>query len=217
MKERNYYKGIVWFLAICALAAALAGQARAYGKTRERCGICIQTEGALANDTAKQLRRLKGILRFEPFDTARVTIRLREYVLETELAGVDLECYPLRYQCAQDTVTICNTPQLLFGKDMFSMFADQNGRAPGASQIQAWIGQYRSLELVVTDENGRERKAKVCGILKSPADMVCMEKGQMEELFGKFARPSGGFLEIRGRANMEKARKLLEEAGFAVR
>lgn len=217
MKKRNWYRDIVFLLALCALAWATTGQIKAYCREQASYSCSIQSDGDLTEAIVGQMRGLRGILRFEPADTVFVTIRLETYVLETELAGVDLDSYPLRFRNAPDSIVICNAPQLFLGKEMFSMFADKNGHSPENSQIEKWIREYPSLELFVTDENGRERKARICGILESPEDMICMEKGQMEEVFGKCAHVSGGFLEIRGNKNMEKARKLLEDAGFAVR
>ena len=217
MKKRNWYRDIVFLFALCALAWAATGQIKAYCREQASYRCSIQSDGDLTEAIVGQMRGLGGILRFEPVDTMLVTIRLETYVLETELSGVDLESYPLRFKSVRASIAICNTPQLFLGKEMFLMFTDKNGRSPGNSQIEKWIREYPSLELFVTDENGCERKARACGILESPDDMICMEKGQMEEVFGKCAHVSGGFLEIRGNSNMEKACKLLKDAGFAVR
>ena len=227
MKRRNIYKDIVWLAVICAVVFSAVRWSGAYAMEQKAYGVQIQAQKDLTGEMVSELRKLSGICRFLPTDTAAVTIQIGTYVMETEVMGVDLTEYPLQWEAlagASDKpgasgkwrVSMGNTPLLFFGKETFSSFVDSNGRAPLKSQEKKKKKEYQKLEVTVTDENGTKRTAKICGILLRPDNQICMEKRQMQEVFGGCFRTAGGLLEIYGYKNMEKARGLLEDAGFAV-
>lgn len=234
MKGRNIYKDLVFLAAFCALVLAAARVGSAYATERKTYGFLIQAPKELTSEAADELRKLSGICRFLPAETAAVTIRIGTYEIETEVMGLDFDEYPIKWDSppgilkeAQNghaakakesntwKIPMGNTPLLFFGREIFSSFADPNGYAPLKSQTEKWMNEYQTLDVKVTDESGRERNAKICGILRSPGDKICMAKRQMREVFGESAHTAGGFLEIYGYKNMEKARGLLEAAGFS--
>lgn len=221
MKKRNIYKDIVWLAVFCIFLSKGIGWGKAYRKEQKNYGFHIQADQDLTADIIEEFRKLSGILSFEPADTVTVTIQIGSYTLDTEIAGLDLEEYPLKWQrlsgrSTQTTISMGNLPVLFFGKEAFSSFADARGYPPLKSQVEKWMAQYETLELMVTDENGRERQAKICGILSRPGDKICMDKAQMKEVFGNSSHTAGGFMEIHGYKNMEKVRGILESAGFLV-
>lgn len=230
MKKRNIYKDIVWIAVFCMLLSKGIGCGKAYAKEQKTYGFWIQTEKDLTADVIEEFRKLSGICSFEPVDMIPVTIAIGNYTFQTELSGLDFEEYPLNWKqlsgsLESDTknagerqakISVGNMPVLFFGEEVFSFFSDAHGYPPLKSQVEKWMEQYQTLELTVTDENGREQKAKICGILSRPKDKVCMEKSQMQEVFGSFSRTTGGFLRIHGYQNKKKARGLLENAGFVV-
>lgn len=166
-------------------------------------------------EMVKELKKLTGIRQFEPEDTVSVTVYLGNYALETEMVGIDLAKYPLRWKSALPEVAMGNTPALFLGEEVLSFFSDQRGHSPGKSEIKAWMERYQEVELTIADENGRRIKANFCGILMQPGDKICMEKNQMEEIFSDQARVRGGFLIIQGYQNAKKAGGLLEDAGIS--
>lgn len=72
------------------------------------------------------------------------------------------------------------------------------------------------MELTITDENKKKRTAKISGIIKSPGNLVCMDKGQLEALEKKRLQITGGYMEISGYQNVEEAKEILEKGGFVV-
>lgn len=222
MKKHNIYKYIVWLAVFGIFVSKGIGWGKEYVKEQNTYSFHIQAESDLTADIIKEFRRLSGILSFTPADTADVTITIGNYTLQTKLFGFDFEEYPLKWkklpdsQKSQITISMGNMPVLFFGTDVFSSFADQRGYPPLKSQIEKWTEQYQKLDVTVTDESGKERKAKICGILSKPENQVCMDKNQMKEVFGSCSHTAGGFIEIYGYTNMEKARGLLENAGFVV-
>lgn len=230
MKKRNIYKDIVWLAVFCIFVSKGINWGKAYVKEQKTYDFHIQGNQELTADIIEEFRKLSGICSFAPTDTAAVTIRLGSYTLDTEITGLDLEEYPLKWKHLpgisksgtknegemQATISMGNTPVLFFGAEVFSSFSDASGYPPLKSQVEKWIEQYETLDLTVTDAGGWERKAKICGILSRPGDKVCMDKIQMKEVFGRCSHTAGGFMEIHGYKNMEKARGLLESAGFAV-
>lgn len=216
MKRRNIYKDIVVLAVFCLLVSVLTGWGREYAKEQKTYGVYIRAEKDLTENLVEELRKLSGICRFEPVDTANVTIRLGCYTMEAEVMGLDLKEETLNWDMVQPQIAMGNTPALFFGKEMFASFTDRNGYPPLKSQVEKWIEQYDTLDLTVIDENGRERKAKICGILKEPEERICMEKNQMREIFGDAAHIKGGVLEIYGYKNLEKAREVLEGVGVGV-
>ena len=229
MKKHNIYKGIVWIFIFCFLVSKGIRFGEEYAKEQKTYGFCIQNDKDLTADVIEEFRKLSGILSFQPTDTAAVTIELGGYTLQTEMLGLDFGEFPLKWKWLPGNsksgeakegesfseISMGNTPLLFFGAEVFSSFADRSGYPPLKSQVEKWMEQCQTLELAVTDESGRERKAKICGILSWPKDKVCMDKTQMKEAFGSFSHTAGGYLEIHGKTNMEKARELLEGAGFA--
>ena len=218
MRERNFYKGIVWTLAFCLLVAAVVRRGGDYAKERTTYGFLIQAKEELTADIVEEFRKLSGIRRFTPTDTAAVTIRIGTYAMETDMMGIDFETYPVKWERLSEEAErgAGNVPLLFFGKDAFFSLVDSNGYAPLKRQVEKWMNAYQALDVTVADENGRERKAKICGILERPGSGVCMEKRQMKEAFGGCVHTAGGFLAIDGCKNTETARGLLEDAGFVV-
>ena len=82
--------------------------------------------------------------------------------------------------------------------------------------MEAWIAGYPKLRITVVDETGKERPGKVFGILEEPEGIVCMDKEQMEQVFGSVCRVRGGYLEIHGYRNTQAAKEALLGAGFSV-
>ncbi len=214
MKKHNFYRDIVWISLFCVVAALAAGWGRAYKKEQKSYGFRIWSGGELTADMTEEFKKLAGICRFEPMDTMTAELRLSNYTLETEVVGVDLLEYPLKWNDVMSEIPMGGTPAFFFGTETFASFTDGNGVGPGKSQIEKWMKQYQTLELTVKDENGRERKARICGILSDPGDRVCMDKVQMKEAFFGLFHTAGGFMEIYGQKNMKKARSILEAAGF---
>ena len=225
MKKHNIYKYIVWIFLFCFLVSKGIGWGRDYAEEQKTYGFHIQADDDLTADIIDEFRKISGILSFDPADTAAVTIELGNYTLQTEMIGFDLNAYPLKWKqlsggsksgTATAAISMGNTPVLFFGAEVFSSFADRSGYPPLKSQVEKWMDQYQTLELTVMDESGRERKAKICGILSWPEDKVCMDKSQMKDVFGSFSHTDGGFLKIYGHTNMENACELLENAGFVI-
>lgn len=230
MKKRNIYKDIVWLAFFCIFVSKGITWGKAYVKEQKTYGFHIQSDQNITADIVEEFRKLSGICSFAPTDTAAVTIRLGSYTLDAEITGLDLVEYPLKWKRLpgisesgtkkeeemQATISMGNMPVLFFGAEAFSSFADASGYPPLKSQVEKWIEQYETLDLTVTDASGQERKAKICGILSRPGDKVCMDSIQMKEVFGSCSHTAGGFMEIHGYKNMEKAHKLLEGAGFVV-
>lgn len=216
MNERNVYKCIVWLAFFCILASAGVKRARAYLKERETYGFLIEANGDLTSEIVSEFQNLTGILKFEPADTVAVTIRLGVYTLQTELTGVDFMEYCLKWEEAEPKITVNGRLSLFLSEEIFSSFTDKNGYSPTKSQTEKWMQDYSSLKLTVLDENGQEKEAKICGILKWPDNKVCMDKKQMKELFGKSSHTRGGYMKIYGYRNMKRARSILEAAGFVI-
>ena len=214
MGKRNIYKDIViaGVLILCILF--LAEKAKAWRQAQEMCGITMQSGSELTAEIIAELEKLPGMVLFLPADIAIGKLELEGYTLETEIMGIRLEEYPLQWETAQPQIRLGNTPMLFLGKECFASFQDQYGHPPTKSQIEKWQQGYSQLELALTDENGYSQTARICGILKSPAAQIYMEKAQMEENFGQLSRAKGGYLQIQGRQNAKKAQELLEGAGF---
>lgn len=216
MGKRNIYKDIVAAGAVALCIFFLAGRAKAWLQAQERCKMDIQASGGLTDGMIAEFEKLPGIALFLPTDTAMAKIELGEYAMETELMGVSLEEYPLEWETAEPKIQVGNTAMLFVGKECFASFLDRNGYAPTKGQIEKWLQDYSQLEITITDETEHLRKAHVCGILKDPADKICMEQGQMQEMFGKLSQTKGGYMEIQGAQNAQKVQGLLEGAGFRV-
>ena len=151
-----------------------------------------------------------------PQETEPVGTRLGDISPETEQSEIGSVEYPLQWETAELQIRLGNTPMFFLGKECFASFQDQYGHAPTKSQIEKWQQDYPQLELTLTDESGHSQTAKICGILNSPAAKICIEKAQMQEIFGQLSRTRGGYLQIQGRQNAKKAQDLLEGAGFQV-
>lgn len=216
MRERNLYKDIVIGAAALILTVCGVQLCSAYGKEQKSYVFAIQSETELTEALVEEIKKISGICWFEPVSSAMVTIQLEEYTLETNLLGVDLETFPLNFQEAEERIVMGNASALFFGADVFPMFSDQNGKSPGQRQVQIWIKQREKLTVSIMDESGCRRTGKIFGILKSPEAVVCMDENQMKENFGKSCRTTGGYIEIRGYQNMEKAKDTLERGGFTV-
>lgn len=222
MKKHNIYRDIIWLAVFCIVTSKGIGWAKEYAKEQKIYSFCIQADKDLTESIIEEFRKISGICSFVPSDTADVSITIENYTLQTEVMGFDFEEYPFKWEKVPDglkshsKISMGNMPVLFFGSETFSLFADQRGYPPLKSQIEKWTEQYQKLNVTVTDESGREQKARICGILSKPGDKVCMDKNQMREVFGSCLHTAGGFMEIYGYTNMKKARGLLENAGFVV-
>lgn len=230
MKNHNIYKDIVWLAVLLFFISKGVGWGKDYAKERKDYGLQIQADQDLTAYMIGEFQKLSGICGFRPTDTAAVTIEFEGYSLQTELTGVDLEEYPLKWERlsglqesgrleaggVQTAVFMGRTPAFFFGSETFYAFTDKRGRPPLKSQVEMWMERYETLEMTVTDEGGRKRKTKICGILAQPEDKICMDIAQMKETFGRFSHTSGGFMKISGYKNMKKARVILESAGFMI-
>lgn len=214
MRGRNLYKDIVVCAAIVLLAAICGGFWKAYQKEQKVYGLYIQSDQELTGHTAAQLQNIAGLCRFEPEASVLVTMKLEEFTLEATLAGVDLESYPLRWEEAKEAIALGNTLELFFGAEVFQMFSDKHGYRPDKKQVETWIAQYQGLPVSVTDGSGHTRRGRVSGILKSPSARVFMDKSQMEGVFKGSCQVTGGYLEVYGYKNKEKAKNALESGGF---
>lgn len=216
MKNRNIYKAMVMCFLICIAAVLLIRLGKAYAMEQKSYGFTMASETELTEETASELKNIAGILKFEPVYTIMVTIELEEYTMQAELKGIELTEYPLKWKSLQKEFSMGNTPVLFLGENSFASFTDKNGNSPGKSEIEWWEENYAELSLYLTDEKGNVRKGKICGILKSPENIICMEQSQMKEVFGKSASATGGYMQISGYENWKKAKEVLQNAGFIV-
>lgn len=216
MKNRNIYKNIVVCAGVCILIIMLVRLGKSWNKEQKLYGFTITTESEITEETTAQFENITGIYRFEPAASMAVTIELEGYTMETELKVVDWEQYPLKYKNAQEKILLGSTPTLFFGIETFQGFTDQHGNSPGKSQINKWKKNYVTLSPTITDKNGRVKKAKISALLEDPGNSVCIDKKQMEEIFGKLLNITGGYMEIWGYQNTQDAKVLLEQGGFIV-
>lgn len=216
MKKRNIYKDIVVFAILCAAIFSLMQFVRAYQKEEKSYGFTLMADEGIQPDIVKEFEKIKGLTRFEPYAEVPVIIRIGSYTLETNLTVADIEDYPLEWKTADEEIILGNTPALFFGEDSFAGFTDRYGNAVEKSQIQKWIKDYQNLELTLTDEKEKRRTAKISGIIKSPENLVCMDKGQLEALEKKRLQITGGYMEISGYRNVEETKEILEKVGFVL-
>lgn len=216
MRERNRYRDLVIIGAALLLLVYARGRFTFWQREQNTYGFWIQSQTELTKSVVGEFAKLLGVRQFLPAATVGVTLKLEGFTLETELKGISLDAYPLRWKQAKDSVRLGNTAALFLGADSFLAFSDKNGYAPTKSQVDAWIAGYRELTLTVVDETGRERPGKVFGILEEPREMVCMDQGQMERVFGTACQVRGGYLEIHGFRNAKEAKEALLGAGLSV-
>lgn len=216
MKKRNVYKDIVVFAVICLVLSSMIQIVKKYQKEEKSYGFTIMADREIQTDVVKEFEKIKGLTRFEPYTEIPVTIRLGNYILETNLTVADIEDYPLEWKVVDEKIVLGNTPVLFMGEDSFFGFIDQYGYTPEKSQIQKWIEDYKNLELTITDEEEKSRTARISGIIKSPGRLVCMDMGQLEELEKKKTHITGGYMEVWGYQNAENAKEILESGGFVL-
>lgn len=216
MQQRNIYKDIVLLGVLAFGLVFLSGKAKEWMREQKLYGLAIQAGADLTVDTVEEFGNISGLVRFEPVATANVTVTVGNFSMETELSGIDLESYPLVWEESAGEAPLGNTAILFLGVGCFDGLTDSLGYSPGRSQVEKWKQGYLELDVILTDENGRERDAKICGLLKEPGNKICMEKRQLTELFGGSARTKGGYMELYGYQAAEQAKKLLEGAGFLV-
>lgn len=216
MRERNRYRDIVVIGAALLLFVYAKGRFDFWQSEQRSYGFLVWSQSKLTQAVVGEFANFLGIRQFLPSASADVTLKLEGYSLETELKGVCLDEFPLRWKDAEDTVRLGDTAALFLGKDSFAAFSDQNGYGPTKGQVEAWIAGYPKLRITVVDETGKERPGKVFGILEEPEGIVCMDKGQMEQVFGSVCRVRGGYLEIHGYRNTQAAKEALLGAGFSV-
>ena len=131
-----------------------------YQKEEKSYGFTIMADREIQTDVVKEFEKIKGLTRFEPYTEIPVTIRLGNYILETNLTVADIGDYPLEWKVVDEKIVLGNTPVLFMGEDSFFGFIDQYGYAPEKSQIQKWIEDYKNLELTITDEEEKSRDRK---------------------------------------------------------
>ncbi len=216
MEKRNIYKDIV-FIAVGCLLLILAVRAGDFCIQQQRSyEIFLQSQSELSEEIVKEIGKIEGLYGFSPISSCNVKIRLQEYALETSLAGIDIGGYPLKWKTAQEEISLANTPILFFGQEAFAAFTDNNGNGPGKSRIAEWVEKYQELQLTVADEHGRERSAKIGGIVEEPSSGIYIGQSQMEGLYSASAKTTGGCAKIQGERNMQKAKEILSGAGFQV-
>lgn len=213
MKKHNFYKDVVLCVLSGLLVMAVYQGVKAWQKEQKSYGFTVTAQSAWTQQDISELKKLRGIWKFQPVDSISVTVELEGYTLETEMKGICMEDYPLKWQKAEQSYSMGNTPLLFIGKDCFASFADTNGNGPGKSEIQAWIERYQELKVTVIDETGSVKNARIAGILKSPSDSICMEQSQMKEIWGSIVQTKEGYMEIFGYQNMEHAKEVLMEGG----
>ena len=216
MKGRNVYKDIVIIAAVLLVFVYVKGRLNIWLREQKTYGFVIQSQSELTKGVAGEFAKLTGLRQFLPAASVHVTLKLEEYTLQTEMTGIYLEEYPLQWEAAQQTAAFSGTAVLFLGKESFASFADKNGHTPTKGQIEKWIAHYEELLLTVLDETGQEKKAKVFGILKDPKEIICMDKKQMEEVFGSMCKVRGGYIQVHGYQNTQMAKQVLEGAGFLV-
>lgn len=216
MRNRNIYKDIVMLAAWCLCIAAIVQAAGFWLRQQKSYGLSLQSGTELTEGIVKEIGKIEGVYAFIPISSCNVKLRLEEYEMETQVLGIDLDSYPLKWKQAQEEFTLGNTVVLFFGQETFSAFADEYGNCPGKSEIAQWMEQYKELELKVTDDGGRERPAKIGGILAEPSAGLFMSGSQMQEIYQPVARTSGGCAKIRGEKNLQRAKELLSGAGFQI-
>lgn len=216
MKGRNFYKDIVNGTVMALFAILCFQMYKDYQREHKLYNFTIQSGKELTGEDAAELKNISGLVRFEPVSSAAVTLKLDGYTLEARLEGVDLESYPLDWKKAEGTISLGNTAVLFLGEDVFQEFTDKHGFFPDKGQIRKWKENYRDLNVEILDQPGHATKGRVSGILKSPEKMVCMDKAQMEEIFQKSCKITGGYMEVYGHQNMEQAKNALESGGLAV-
>lgn len=214
MRKRNLYKDIVFLAAGCLCMLGLIQGVGFWLRQQKSCELIIQSETDLTEELVAQIGKMEGVFAFFPCASCKIRLRLDEYSMETSAVGVDLEEFPFQWEALQEEHVLGSTPVLFVGQEVFSAFTDDHGNGAGAGRIAQWKENYAGLELVAADESGRERSARIGGILKEPAAGIYMSGTQMQELYASSAKTTGGCLKIRGERNRDRAKELLGEAGF---
>lgn len=214
MKNRNVYKDIVMLAVMCGALFLMIRLGNTWYMEQKSYSFTVSKETEITKEEIKEMENIKGICGFELVETIIVTIELEGYTLQTEIKGLKLEKYPLKWEKAEETFSIGNTSVLFFGKNSFAQFLDRNQHNPGNSEIKKWIENYEKLSVKVTDEKGKVRNARIAGIIEEPENTICMEQSQMEELWKNNYQIREGRMEITGYQNMKKAKKILEAGGF---
>ncbi len=216
MKERNVYRDLVLAAVVLFVLVYARGRVRLWAREQKTYGFAVQSQSELTGSVVGEFAKLLGLTQFLPTASVQATLRLEEYTMETELAGVYLEEYPLQWETAGERALLSNTAALFLGKESFAAFTDKSGHGPTKGRIAQWMEHYEEISVSVLDETGKERKAKIFGILKEPGEIVCMDKGQMEEIFEGVCRVRGGIMQVHGYRNAQAAKQALEQAGFLV-
>lgn len=107
-----------------------------------------------------------------------------------------------------------NTAILFMGESCFELFAGSNGKHPGNSEIREWIENYNEIEVMLTDELGETKKAKIGGIIDSSDNYVYMEQSQMNTVYKDTVQENEGYVEIFGYSNMKYAKEAFEGGGI---
>ena len=214
MEKRNVYKDMVFFVLACFSMIQLVNIMNFWMQQQKSFNLILQSESELTEATVKEMEKITGLYQFTPAYSCNLSFQLEEYTMDSDLTGINLDDYPLQWKSMQDKMVMGNTLALFFGTDVFASFVDHNGNAPGRSQIVEWIERYQELELTVADQKGQVWKGKISGILEKPAQEIYMDRGQMQKIFDKSAKTTGGLAKIQGQQNMKQAREILSEAGF---
>ena len=216
MKNRNIYKDIVFLAIGCMMTAFLVWAGNFWLQQQKTYEIIIRSQEELTEEIVTELSKIEGLYQFTPSASCHVTLKLDEYTLETSVTGVVFEHYPVEWSSVQKEIVLGGSPVLFFGEEAFASFADDNGNAPGRGRISSWTEKFQELELTVTDESGRERRARIGGVLKTPSSGIFMSMSQMQEIYASSTSISGGSAKIQGCCNLKKAQEILSGAGFQV-
>lgn len=214
MRKHNFYKDAVLCLIVLLLAAAVQAKIKQCQKEQKLYHFTAASQTAWTQKDVAELKKLSGLLKFQPVTSVNAVIKLGSYTLETELKGICLEEYPIRLQSSEHTYALGNTPLLFIGKDCLASFADPHGNAPGKSELASWTRNYQTLALTITDDAGNIKNARIGGILKEPRSFICMEQTQMQTIWGRTVQMNEGYIEIQGYQNMKHAKEVLEGCGI---
>lgn len=215
MRKRNVYKDIVFFVLTCFSIIQSVNLVNFWMQQQKSYNLVLQSESELSEAIVKEMEKITGLYQFTPTCSCNLSFKLEEYTMDNGLTGIELDDYPLQWKSLQEKTVLGNTLILFLGKDVFASFVDSNGNSPGRSQTAEWIERYQELELAVTDQKGQTWTGKISGILKKPAEGIYMDMGQMQEIFQKSAKTTGGLAKIQGHQNMKQAQEILSAAGFA--
>ncbi len=216
MQKHNIYKDIVLLAAACLATAGVAKGIHFWNQEQSAYEFTIVSQSELTESVVNELGKIAGVYEFTPISECRITLKLEEYIMESTIKGIPVDCFPLKWSSAQTTFQMGNAPVIFLGKDTFQEFTDIHGNPPGKTQIAEWISHDNELKIVLLDQEKPLGTASICGILEEPASGIYMDTAQMETLYQDIAKTTGGCVKIQGYRNLQRAKELLIDAGFQV-